>query len=266
MSTTEENTQVNIVRKEFILVVSKCLLFMLVIAKKIKKIEHDGINKRREKRKFLAIKKELFNFLFAHKKFYNIDRIIVQLEDSSLVYEKSFSITQHGNDFLKLEDILKLNEVHKGSSGKIRLSTEFYKDEIINTIRLKQKKSVLTKQDVQQFLESNLLIEKSDFNTKCSTYADLQNYIKIRNKDYYKKIISAENINQMSFRFEGSIEDNEDEEKCPVCLYDYETDQEVCRLPCNHFCCRDCTEIMFSTPNEGLQSNIFCPICRDDCT
>ena len=62
------------------------------------------------------------------------------------------------------------------------------------------------------------------------------------------------------------FEDHEDEKSCSVCLNDYETDQEVCRLPCNHFCCRVCTEKMFSTPNQGLKSNILCPICRDDCS
>ena len=111
-----------------------------------------------------------------------------------------------------------------------------------------------------------MLIKKSKFNAKCSTYAELQDYIEQRIKDYFNSEISVENINQMSFRFQGSIEDCEDEKSCSVCLNDYEKDQEVCRLPCNHFCCRVCTEKMFSTPNPGLTSNILCPICRDDCT
>ena len=223
--------------------------------------------KKREKRKFLAIKKELRNFLIAHKKFYDINEIFVVKEDCSVIFKKRFSIIDHGNDFIKLEDILKLNEVISESAGKkVRMCTEIYKSEVLDAIKLKQGKSVLTTQDVHQFLKNHLLIEKSDFNTKCSTYAELQDYIKQRIKDYCNKEISDENINQMSFRFQGSIEDHEDEKSCSVCLNDYETDQEVCRLPCNHFCCRVCTEKMFSTPNPGLRSNILCPICRDDCT
>ena len=131
---------------------------------------------------------------------------------------------------------------------------------------MKQKNSVLTNQDIHNFLENNLLVEKSVFYTKCSTYADLKEYIEQRIEDYCDEKISAENINQMSFKFQGSIEGYEDEISCTVCLSDYKTDQEVCRLPCNHFCCKVCTERMFSTPNQGLRSNILCPICRNDCT
>ena len=135
-----------------------------------------------------------------------------------------------------------------------------------SVVEFAQRKSVLTTQDVHQFFENHLLILKSKLNTKCLTYAELQDYIEQRTKDYFNKEISVENINQMSFRFQESIKDCEDEKSCSVCLNDYETDQEVCRLPCNHFCCRVCTEKMFSTPNQGLRSNILCPICRDNCT
>ena len=71
----------------------------------------------------------------------------------------------------------------------------------------------------------------------------------------------------MSFRYQGLPEDFED--KCPVCLEDYEIDQEVCRLPCNHLCCRVCTERVFSTPildnPEEYGYIVSCPICRDNC-
>ena len=146
------------------------------------------------------------------------------------------------------------------------MCTEINKSEMFDTNKLKQGKSVLTTQDIHQFFKNHLLIEKSKLNTNCSSYAELQDYIQQRIEDYYNFEISVENINQMSFRFQGSIKDCEDEKSCSVCLNDYKTDQEVCRLPCNHFCCRVCTEKMFLTPNEGLRSNILCPICRDDCT
>ena len=81
-------------------------------------------------------------------------------------------------------------------------------------MRLKQGKLVLTTQDVHQFLKKHLLIEKGKFNTKCSTYAELRDYIGKRIEDYCNEEISIENINQMSFRFQGSIEDHEDEKSC----------------------------------------------------
>ena len=69
MSTSEENSQVYIARKEFSKVVLKYLRFLQVIAITLTKIKNDENQKKREKRKFLAIKKELRNFLIAHIKF-----------------------------------------------------------------------------------------------------------------------------------------------------------------------------------------------------
>ena len=271
MSTYEEDA-VCIARKKFTEVVCEYFSFLHVIAVTITKIKDDENQKKREKRKFLAIKKELFNFLIAHKKFYKMHEIHVKMENCSRVFKKSLSIIDHGNDFLKLEDFFKLDETFDESTRRTSRTTEvgttfkYYKKEILNAIRLKQGKSVLKTQDIHQFFKNHMLIKKSKFNAKCSTYAELQDYIEQRIKDYCNSEISVENINQMSFRFQGSIEDCEDEKSCSVCLNDYETDQEVCRLPCNHFCCRVCTEKMFSTPNQGLRSNILCPICRDNCT
>ena len=267
MSTSEENSQVYIARKEFTKVVLKYLDFLQAITITITKIKDDENQKKREKRKFLAIKKELFNFLIAHIKFYKIYEICVKMENCSCVFKKRFSIIDHGNDFLKLEDFFKIYEVtDKRIRYKKGARYKCYKKEILNAIRLKQGKSVLTKQDIHQFFKNHLLVDKSKFYTNCSTYAELLDYTQQRIRDYCNEEISVENINQMSFRFQGSIENCEDEKSCAVCLNDYETDQEVCRLPCNHFCCRVCTEKKFSTPNQGLRSNILCPICRNDCT
>ena len=263
----EKNADVEIAEKEITKVVWSYLDFLQLVARTTKEIKDDENQKKKEKRKFLAVKKELFNFLIAHKKFYNMYKIYVTAENSSVVCSKKFNIINDGNDFLKLTDVLVIDEIiHESTGRKVAICTESYKTEILDAIRLKQKKSVLTNQDIHQFLENHLLIEKSVFYTKCSTYEDLKEYIEQRIDDYCDEEISAENINQMSFKFQGSIEGYEDEKSCTVCLSDYETNQEVCRLPCNHFCCRVCTERMFSTPNQGLRSNILCPICRDDCT
>ena len=111
MSTSEENSQVYIARKEFSKVVLKYLRFLQVIAITLTKIKNDENQKKREKRKFLAIKKELFNFLIAHIKFYRVYEICAKVENCSFVFQKIFSIIDHGNDFLKLEDFFKINEI-----------------------------------------------------------------------------------------------------------------------------------------------------------
>ena len=133
-------------------------------------------------------------------------------------------------------------------------------------MKLRVGKPSLTVEDIQKFVDGKYFLDENNFNINCSNYKDLAAYIKRRYFDYLKSKVSIENIKGMSFLFKGSIEDFEEETSCPVCLIDYEIDQEVCRLPCNHFCCRVCTERMFSTSNPGLKSNVLCPICRDDCT
>ena len=136
-------------------------------------------------------------------------------------------------------------------------------------VRKKVGKSALTVEDVEKFLESNYFFDNKDFDIKKSNYKDLKAYIEQRCVDYCESKISTENINEMSFRYQGVTEDVKDKETCPLCIEDYKIDQEVCRLPCNHLCCRVCTEVMFSTPFLGNPEEygyiVSCPICRDNC-
>ena len=156
MSTYEEDA-VCIARKKFTEVVCEYFSFLHFIAVTITKIKDDENQKKREKRKFLAIKKELFNFLIAHKKFYKMHEIHVKMENCSRVFKKSFSIIDHGNDFLKLEDFFKIYEVtDKRIRYKKGARYKCYKKEILNAIRLKQGKSVLTTQDFHQFFKNHL--------------------------------------------------------------------------------------------------------------
>ena len=228
-------------------------------------------NRKRRFRKFLAIRKELFIFLTAHKQFFDLKNIALVLNDGKVIFKNDISILNCGEEFLKFNDILKLRDAmglfdtNKKTFTHICDITE-NKKEIFETVKFKLGKSYISTEDVQQFIENNFLIDKNNLNTKCSSYKDFSAYLRHRMNDYLDLKVSVEHINEMSFTFRGPIEGFEDETSCPVCLEDYEMDQEVCRLPCNHFCCRVCTETIFSTPNEGLQSNVLCPICRDDCT
>ena len=113
------------------------------------------------------------------------------------------------------------------------------------------------------------MFDNKNFDIKKSNYKDLRAYIDQRVIDYCDLKISTESINEMCFKYQGFTEELKDVETCPLCLEDYKIDQEVCCLPCNHLCCRDCTEKMFSTPildNPEEYGYIdSCPICRDNC-
>ena len=157
----EENEQENIATVQFNKAVMKYLHFLLAIARSFTEISDDENQKQREKRKFLAIKKELRNFLIAHENFYYIDELYVEKEDCSVVFKERFEIIFKGNEFLRLEDILKLNEIcFENGERKIKMCTEINKSKIFDTIKLKQGKSVLTTQDIHQFFKNHLLIEK----------------------------------------------------------------------------------------------------------
>ena len=96
-----------------------------------------------------------------------MNEITVELEDGSVVYKKTTNVIYHDNDFIKLEDIIKINEIVKSRKANgIWTRLKPYKREVLDVIRLKQGKSVLTMQDIHLFLENHLLIQKGDFNTK----------------------------------------------------------------------------------------------------
>ena len=111
-----------------------------------------------------------------------------------------------------------------------------------------------------------MLVGKNDLKNKFLNYKELCFYIRTRCKSYYNCEVSPTHIAEITFRFKGTIDNFEGENSCAVCLEGYEIDQEVCRLPCDHFCCRSCTIEMFNIPNDGSRANFQCPVCRDDCS
>jgi len=233
----------------------------------------DDLN--REKRKFYAIKKELFEFLIAHKKFYKLKAIELELNDGSLLYRKIISYSDH-DDFLKLEDVFKYIETLESTNPDLQVWYNYddTEEEIIKTLKTVQGNSCITNEHIMQFLQNRYLVDKKDLKSNCSNYKELdgyinsraESYIYTRAKSYINGKVSDIHIDKMSIKFKQSFEEFEDEKSCAVCLEDYEEDQEVCHLPCNHFCCRNCTEQMFAIQEDGTKANFQCPICRDDCT
>ena len=221
-----------------------------------------------ESRKFTAIKKELYNFLSVHKDLYELNKLVIELDNGSVLYERDISILDNGEDFLSKDDALIISELSSADTY-IVLDRTYKHSKIIEVLKDKIGKSAITVKDIEQFVEINYLFDNKNFDIKKSNYKDLIAYIEQRIIDYCSAKISTENINEMSFRYQGFKNELGDVESCPLCLEDYKIDQEVCRLPCNHLCCRVCTEKMFSTPildNPEEYGYIdSCPICRDNC-
>ena len=245
------------------------LQFLTNIALRIKRsIKYNLENAEREKRKFIAIKRELFEYLTAHKDVFTINTFKFLSNDLTYFYKISLNRLDSFENFLKLEDVLKhdLFEIN-GSRKYTRPDIHFnVSDSVIKRIKNVQHVSKLTKEDIKSFLEKNFLVDCDTFKTKLTNYKKLSNSILKRTYDYCRGVVSVGRIDKMSFEYQGEIENFEEEKSCCVCLEDYEVGQQVTKLPCNHFFCRSCVEEIFKVPLNGARACFQCPTCRDDCT
>ena len=89
---------------------------------------------------------------------------------------------------------------------------------------------------------------------------------KKRAYDFHVSNVSKDRIDKLSLRFDGPIKNHEDKKSCGIFFNDYEKDQEVCQLPCNHLYCRECIEKWFKVPANGNEAKFQCQYCRDECT
>ena len=254
----------------FLEVVRNYLDFIAEISKTLSSSlsEEENLEAVVHARKLTAMKKELYNFLTVHKEFYNLNKILIEQEDGSVLFERDVSILDKCEDFLSKDDALTISELFNDDTYLVP-DVKCKHRKILETLKEKMGKPTVTVEDVHQFVESNYLFDNKNLIIKKSNYKDLIAYIEQRIIDYCSAKISTENINEMSFRYQGFKNELGDVESCPLCLEDYKTDQEVCRFPCNHLCCRVCTERMFSTPimdnPEEYGYNVSCPLCRDNC-
>eukprot|EP00756_Hemistasia_phaeocysticola_P012701 Hpha_TRINITY_DN15223_c4_g8::TRINITY_DN15223_c4_g8_i1::g.67181::m.67181 len=69
---------------------------------------------------------------------------------------------------------------------------------------------------------------------------------------------AREQIEDNSGRFRANVGQlSEDNKKCPICLCEFEENQDVRMLPCMHLFHSDCVD-------RWLQSNRLCPTCKTD--
>ena len=263
MLTSDEQKQVLVVTESILRVINSYINFILIISDSIDASFSQGEEAEAERknkvRKFSTVKKELHKFLNTYKEICTLKKITVESNDGSVLYERDVNIDYE--NFLSQDNAL---EIFKLLNVDTLLYSEMhYSDKkVLEILKNKIGKSTMTIEDAQQFVENDYLFDNKNFGIKKSNYTDLNAYIKQRTVDYCHSKVSTENINGMSFSYKRLT----DVETCPICLEDYEKDQEVCRLPCNHFCCRVCTERVFSTRHpEKYGYVVSCPICRINC-
>ena len=225
---------------------------------------NEPVNKKRHDRKFCQIKEEFYNFLVKHRSYFVLNKFKFFRSNKILLWEFNFSLNTI-EQFIKQEEYMicfqKMLEnmydsfVDKHESFEMTYNKENISSKIKNALG----KQLFNGKHIREFSETNLLVSNSDIKTKFLNYKDLADHIEERSKSYMNETITPDRIEEMSFKFQGSIENFEDQKSCNICMDDYIKDQEICQLPCNHFACRKCIEIWFK---EKFQ----CPFCRNDCT
>ena len=229
------------------------------------KVMDEKNNSQMHQRKFSAVKKELYDFFKKHSEFFEPLGCSIFLKDESIVHYTDIDTSKSCEEFIKLDNVgqsaVKIVELDS-------LNKEFYQKfhwALNRTEMFKRAKSVLKKdvKELKPFLQNHFLVD--DIRTKCSNYKEMQIHINRRIDSYDRNEVSLERIDELSFKFEGSIENFEDQLSCGICFNEFEKNQEICHLPCNHFFCRKCTEKWFKIPEDGSYANFQCPFCRDDC-
>ena len=265
-SNIKKKADIDAITHDFASVIHYYFLFLKLIS--VRAVAKHTNDVKREMRKFRAVKKELFDFVVEHRRFFRFKNInlTTKVKKGPFLLTLTLKDLDNFEEFLKLDDVFNFNEKTKviKETPSIWYRIDPVKKEIIKTLKVALKKSVIAGEDTQLFLENHYLVDQDNVN--CSNYKELKAYIRSRIECYHKRKVSTEHINNMTFQFQGPINNFEDEKSCGVCLEDYEEDQKICHLPCNHFCCRSCTEEMFAIPQDGSNAHFQCPICRGDCT
>ena len=202
-----EKVDVTTIENAFNDVINSYFLFLRDIAYVIFKYPKDV---KVQKRKFDAIKKELLKYLVAHRKFYQLKSIKLLSEDNSVLFEIKTSYSDTCEEFMKLEDVLHYNEIQNVNKElNVHYDIDKVEEKVIATIKKVLGKSVITNEDVLQFVENHCLVDQKNFGNKCSTYEELQALLSYRREDHVDSKVSVEHIDEMTFLFENLLKDFE---------------------------------------------------------
>ena len=239
----------------------RCYVTLLqILATIIKK----GENIENNKKKFNNIKRDLYNFIYSHKKYYHSHKALIRLNDDTLLHMFDIKVSDPLEEFAKLDDFLSLFRKIKElkDQGKTRGYWRFFavknKNEIFKKVKTVLVKNRVTNKEFKDFMETkclveNMLVSIDGSKKQFSNYKDLQVYMSKRVEDFQNCLVTTERINELSFTFNGIIENFENEKTCGICFDDFENGQEVCRLPCDHFLCKGCAIEWFKIFEDGIE-------------
>ena len=225
--------------------------------------------------KFLEVANELLDFTELHEHLAKVNLKLYEVDENSNKAQALSVVFNYNNRESTIFELFQFFAYLYLSSEKVKLgritlevvvseinykSIEQYMQKALNKLEIKVN-------EVMNYMTHNLLVENPSKH-QLKSYNELINYTVKRKGCYKKQIVSAERVDDFTLKFTSeSSHYGSTEQDCAVCLTPYEKDQEVCRLPCNHMMCRNCTEQWFKTPDEGKEGRLKhqCVICRHIC-
>ena len=179
---------------------------------------------RRDIRKFSAVKRELYEFLHKHKKFYQLKKIDVMM-NGEVIYTLNMNYSDSFEQFLKLGYFIKYIKTinHPDPIMRFDYKIDNVRVEICENVESSLGKPALKDEDVTQFLKSHYLVDKYDLETKCSTYKELEDDVNSRHYNYAYEKVTDEHVSNFnkSSEVQKLINDFEVEKACGVRLEDY---------------------------------------------
>ena len=254
--------------QQFVSVLQRYMPFLDLICNEI--LNERNINRNR--RKYEAVKKELYNYLIRHIKYFTVHFCHYQLKGKTnkIICPIKFNYSGTCEQFLKFDNFFKYFKANKkvvqGETYTVQFIVTSKVDKIESRMWSFLRKPRITNEDVKKFFKTHFLVHRGLLKTKLSNYNDLAAHVKRRVECYMESAVSFERIDEMSFVYKGHFKGLKGEKWCAVCMEEYEKGREVCAFPCQHFCCRKCAEQMFNVRKAGSSMAFCCHICKDDCT
>ena len=107
----------------------------------------------------------------------------------------------------------------------------------------------ITTEQVLNFQNVPFLVDRKLNRSKYS-YLGLKEKLTRRTRDFREKIISADRIEELSFKLNKTTKKTIAGKQCSVCQQSFRARQKLCRMPCNHYFHKSCIQKWLKAPNS----------------
>ena len=170
-------------------------------------------------RKYLRIKKELYDFIFEHQMYFEIVQCTLTSADKSFKESIAMNIHAPYEEFLKFDDFFTMkgkqnhHVLNSSKTHAFRFQYELsinwaLEDEIKYKIKSKlemRARATFSDEVIRRFFENNFLLKKDELKTTFTNYENLAAHIDKRMRDYKKFEVSVARIDDLSYEDSGKL-------------------------------------------------------------